>query len=90
MNETKRLSDIRLESISALGTKLTWIPLDIIPEPVDDTDNEYDIFVKPSHMRSDEPPSYNQDRSLEQNYPYITRLRVSGSIANTIYPFLSV
>lgn len=62
-----------------------YVCLDILPDPVDDTDILFDIFVKSIVFSRPEPPSYNQEgRGLEHNYPYIQRIRVSGAVQKSI------
>lgn len=70
--------------IEHAGKKYVW--LDILPDPVDDTDILFDIFVKTySLVNQKEPHSYNQEgRGLEYHYPYIQRLRVTGAVQKSI------
>lgn len=77
------------------GDKLEYVCLRILPDPVDDTEDEYDLFVKDYNFRGKpEPRSYDQGHTayegqvtggLEKNYPYIQKLRVPGNVMLAVH-----
>lgn len=80
-----------ITSMNPFGIKDYYTPLRILPDPVDDTDNEFDIFVKDYSLKDKkEPPSYNQELpGLEANHKHVKRLRVPGKVILAIHREMS-
>lgn len=77
------------------GNEPEYVCLRILPDPVDDTEDWYDLFVKDIGLRKQkEPQSYDQGHTayegqvtggLEKHYPYIQRLRVPGNVMLAVH-----